>query len=328
MACALNELVVGRMTTAKKLRLASPRGFCAGVERAIEIVKQALAKNGPPIYVRHEIVHNKHVVDELTAMGAVFVDELDKVPDDAIVVFSAHGVPKSVPAEAKRRQLIYADATCPLVSKVHREVERHAKDGRTVLLIGHDNHPEVIGTMGQVPKGSVLLVETEEDAQTIEVPEPNSLAYATQTTLSVADTARIVTILKQRFPAIMGPRGEDICYATTNRQQAVEVLAKDADYFLVVGSENSSNSKRLVEVAKQVGCPKARLIADADAIDWDDLAAAKVIGLSAGASAPETLVDGVVKAFQTRFEIDIENVRVVPEDVYFKAPPIPSRWVA
>lgn len=328
MACALNELVVGRMTTAKKLRLASPRGFCAGVERAIEIVKQALAKNGPPIYVRHEIVHNKHVVDELTAMGAVFVDELDKVPDDAIVVFSAHGVPKSVPAEAKRRQLIYADATCPLVSKVHREVERHAKDGRTVLLIGHDNHPEVIGTMGQVPKGSVLLVETEEDAQTIMVPDPNSLAYATQTTLSVADTARIVAILKQRFPAIMGPRGEDICYATTNRQQAVEVLAKDADYFLVVGSQNSSNSKRLVEVAKQAGCPKARLIADADAIDWDDLAEASVIGLSAGASAPEILVDGVVKAFQARFDTEIENVRVVPEDVYFKAPPIPSRRVA
>ena len=308
--------------------MASPRGFCAGVERAIEIVKQALAKNGPPIYVRHEIVHNKHVVDELTAMGAVFVDELDKVPDDAIVVFSAHGVPKSVPAEAKRRQLIYADATCPLVSKVHREVERHAKDGRTVLLIGHDNHPEVIGTMGQVPKGSVLLVETEEDAQTIMVPDPNSLAYATQTTLSVADTARIVAILKLRFPAIMGPRGEDICYATTNRQQAVEVLAKDADYFLVVGSQNSSNSKRLVEVAKQAGCPKARLIADADAIDWDDLAEASVIGLSAGASAPEILVDGVVKAFQARFDTEIENVRVVPEDVYFKAPPIPSRRVA
>ena len=250
------------MTTTERLPLtillASPRGFCAGVDRAIAIVREALAKNGPPIYVRHEIVHNRHVVDELRAKGAVFVDELDEVPDDGIVVFSAHGVPKRVPDEAKRRQLIFADATCPLVSKVHREVERHAGAGRTVLLIGHAGHPEVEGTMGQVRDGHVLLVETVADAETVTVADPENVAYATQTTLSVTDTAAIVAALKERFPAIDGPRSEDICYATTNRQQAVAALAPGADLVLVVGAPNSSNSLRLVEVALNNGSPTGR----------------------------------------------------------------------
>ena len=230
--------------------LAGPRGFCAGVERAIDMVKEALRRNGAPVYVRHEIVHNRHVVDELRALGAVFVEELDEVPDDGLVVFSAHGVPKTVPAEARRRRLLFADATCPLVSKVHREVERHQKAGRTVLLIGHAGHPEVIGTMGQVAPGSVLLVETVADAETIAVPDPERLAYSTQTTLSLADTGAIVAVLRRRFPSIDGPRNEDICYATTNRQRAVAAIAPRAELFLVVGAANSSNSVRLVEVAR------------------------------------------------------------------------------
>jgi 4-hydroxy-3-methylbut-2-enyl diphosphate reductase len=320
-------LPVDRVTERPSLTvlLASPRGFCAGVERAIAIVKDAISRNGPPVYVRHEIVHNRRVVDELRDMGAVFVDELDEVPDGGIVVFSAHGVPKSVPGEAKRRQLLYADATCPLVSKVHREVERHVRSQRTVLLIGHAYHPEVIGTMGQVAEGAVLLVESVEDARRIEVPDPDNLAYATQTTLSVADTRAIVAALKERFPTIEGPRGEDICYATTNRQRAVEAIAARADAVLVVGAPNSSNSRRLVECAQQAGCMRASLIEMARDIDWRSLAGVRRLGLSAGASAPEVLVDEVIDACRERFAVTIEEVRVVDENVYFRAPPPPLR---
>jgi 4-hydroxy-3-methylbut-2-enyl diphosphate reductase len=305
--------------------LASPRGFCAGVERAIAIVKEAISRNGPPIYVRHEIVHNRHVVDELRRMGAVFVDELDEVPDGGIVVFSAHGVPKAVPDEARRRRLLYADATCPLVSKVHREVERHARSGRTVLLIGHARHPEVIGTMGQVAEGAVLLVESVEDARRVEVVDPLNVAYSTQTTLSVADTRAIVEALKQRFPAIEGPRGEDICYATTNRQRSVEAVAAGADAVLVVGAPASSNSRRLVEVALKTGCERAALIETARDIDWPSLEGVRRLGLTAGASAPEILVDEVIAACRERFTVTIEEVRVVDEDVFFRAPPSPLR---
>ena len=239
--------------------LARPRGFCAGVERAIEIVEKALAENGPPVYVRHEIVHNRHVVDGLRAKGAVFVEELDEVPGGALVVFSAHGVPKRIPAEAKRRNLIYADATCPLVSKVHRGVEQHHKAGRTVLLIGHSGHPEVVGTMGQLPEGAVILVESVDQAERLEVADPDNLAYATQTTLSIRETEAILEVLRRRFPSIVGPRREDICYATTNRQRAVEAIAPRADLTLIIGSPNSSNSVRLVEVARAAGCPQAAL---------------------------------------------------------------------
>jgi 4-hydroxy-3-methylbut-2-enyl diphosphate reductase len=305
--------------------LASPRGFCAGVERAILIVKEALRQNGPPVYVRHEIVHNRHVVDELRAMGAVFVDELDEVPEDGLVVFSAHGVPKAVPAEARRRRLLHADATCPLVSKVHREVERHHKAGRTVLLIGHAGHPEVVGTMGQVPEGSVLLVEDIAGAATVEVPDPARVAYATQTTLSVADTAAVVEVLERRFPLVEGPRSEDICYATTNRQRAVAAIAPGADLVLVVGAPNSSNSRRLVEVALQSGCPRASLIENAGDIDWRALQGVRRLGLSAGASAPEVLVDEVIAACRARFEVTVEDVRLVEENVWFRAPPVPLR---
>ncbi|MDX6751068.1 4-hydroxy-3-methylbut-2-enyl diphosphate reductase [Geminicoccaceae bacterium 1502E] len=305
--------------------LASPRGFCAGVDRAIGIVKEALRQNGPPVYVRHEIVHNRHVVEELREMGAVFVDELDEVPDDGIVVFSAHGVPKSVPGEARRRRLLFADATCPLVSKVHREVERHHKDGRTVLLIGHAGHPEVIGTMGQVEEGSVLLIETVADAERVEPANPAMVAFSTQTTLSVSDTAAIVTVLKRRFPALAGPRNEDICYATTNRQQAVAAIAPGADLVLIVGAPNSSNSMRLVEVAFNSGCPRAELIQHAGDVDWDSLAGVRRLGLSAGASAPEVLVEEVIAACRERFEVQIEEVRLVEENVTFRAPPIPRR---
>ena len=307
------------------LLLANPRGFCAGVDRAIAIVKEALAKNGPPIYVRHEIVHNRHVVDELRAKGAVFVDELDQVPDDGIVVFSAHGVPKRVPDEARRRQLIFADATCPLVSKVHREVERHSKAGRTVLLIGHAGHPEVEGTMGQVPAGSVLLVETVADAQTIAVPDPKNVAFATQTTLSVTDTAAIVSALKARFPLIDGPRSEDICYATTNRQEAVARMAPRADLVLVVGAPNSSNSVRLVEVALNNGAARALLIQTAADIDWQALDGIATVGLTAGASAPEILVEEVIDAFRARFEVTLETIHHTEENVTFRVPPIPAR---
>ncbi|WP_191058026.1 4-hydroxy-3-methylbut-2-enyl diphosphate reductase [Geminicoccus harenae] len=305
--------------------LASPRGFCAGVDRAIQIVKQALAENGPPVYVRHEIVHNRYVVEELEAMGAVFVEELDQVPDDGIVVFSAHGVPKSVPNEARRRRLLFADATCPLVSKVHREVERHHKAGLTVVLIGHAGHPEVIGTMGQVPDGSVFLVETVEDVAKLEVPDPERLAFSTQTTLSVLDTAGVVAALKERFPRIEGPRNEDICYATTNRQQAVAAIAPGSDLTFVVGAKNSSNSMRLVEVAKREGCPRAELIRTAADIDWDSLDGVRRLALSAGASAPEILVDQVIEAARQRFEVTVEEVKLVDENVTFRVPPLPKR---
>ena len=305
--------------------LAGPRGFCAGVDRAIEIVKEALRKNGAPVYVRHEIVHNRHVVEELEALGAVFVEELAEVPEDALVVFSAHGVPKAVPAEARRRRLLFADATCPLVSKVHREVERHHKLGRTVLLIGHAGHPEVIGTMGQVPPGSVILVETVADAATVAVPDPANLAYSTQTTLSVADTAAVVGALRRRFPRIEGPRNEDICYATTNRQRAVAEIAPRVDLFLVVGAGNSSNSRRLVEVARASGCPRAELVASAEAIDWAWFAGVRALGLSAGASAPELLVQGVVEACRARFDVRTRDVTLVDENVTFRVPRIPLK---
>jgi 4-hydroxy-3-methylbut-2-enyl diphosphate reductase len=305
--------------------LARPRGFCAGVERAIDIVEQALVKNGPPVYVRHEIVHNKHVVDSLRAKGAVFVEELDEVPEGAIVVFSAHGVPKAVPAEAKRRQLIFADATCPLVSKVHRGVEQHHKNGRTVLLIGHAGHPEVIDTMGQVPAGSVILVETVEQAESLEVEDPDNLAHATQTTLSVRETEDVLAVLQRRFPTIVGPKREDICYATTNRQRAVEALAPKADLTLIIGATNSSNSVRLVEVAKTAGCPRASLVQCAETMDWALMDGVATVAVSAGASAPETLVQGLIRACTERYSVTVEEIEVVKEDVAFKTPPIPLR---
>lgn len=304
--------------------LASPRGFCAGVDRAIGIVEEALRRYGPPVYVRHEIVHNKYVVQQLRAKGAIFVEELDEVPDDAVVVFSAHGVPKAVPAEARRRELVMADATCPLVTKVHREVERHHGAGDQVILVGHEGHPEVIGTMGQVPAGSVLLVQDVEEVESLEVADPEKLAYATQTTLSVLDTAGIVAALKQRFPAIRGPRSEDICYATTNRQQAVEAIAPEADLTLVLGSPNSSNSQRLVEVALRAGCPRAALIDNADAIDWSMLDGVATLALSAGASAPEILVENMIVAAQERFAVDVREIKTAEERVVFKLPPMPA----
>src|SRR5215831_15447015 len=282
------------MGTPKKpltILLASPRGFCAGVERAIQIVEQAIARYGRPVYVRHEIVHNRHVVEKLEAKGAVFVDELDEVPGDRPVVFSAHGVPKAVPAEACRRNLLYIDATCPLVSKVHREAERHHEQHRTVILIGHAGHPEVIGTMGQLPPGAVLLVEDVAQAESIEVADPVNLAYATQTTLSVDDTVAIVDALRRRFPAIHGPKLEDICYATANRQAAVKAIAGSCDALVVIGSPNSSNSMRLVEVAAHSGCARSRLVQCSAEMDWQWLAGARRLGITAGASAPERLVD-------------------------------------
>jgi 4-hydroxy-3-methylbut-2-enyl diphosphate reductase len=305
--------------------LAKPRGFCAGVERAIEIVEQALDRNGPPVYVRHEIVHNRHVVDGLRAKGAVFVEDLDEVPDGGIVIFSAHGVPKAVPAEARRRRLVFADATCPLVSKVHRGVEQHHRAGRTVLLIGHSGHPEVVGTMGQLPEGTVLLVEDEDQAAHIQPPDPDNLAYATQTTLSVKETEGVLEILKRRFPAMVGPRREDICYATTNRQRAVETIAPEADLTLIIGAPNSSNSMRLVEVARGAGCPRATLVQSADEVDWTLLAGVATVAVSAGASAPESLVDQLIEACRGRFRVTVREIRVVKEDVIFKAPPIPLR---
>jgi 4-hydroxy-3-methylbut-2-enyl diphosphate reductase len=305
--------------------LASPRGFCAGVERAIEIVERALEQNGPPVYVRHEIVHNRHVVDSLRAKGAVFVEELDEVPEHAVVVFSAHGVPKAVPAEARQRNLIYADATCPLVSKVHRGVEQHFRAGRTVLLIGHDGHPEVIGTMGQLPDGAVILVQDTAEAEVLEVPDPDNLAYATQTTLSVRETEAVLAVLKRRFPAIAGPRREDICYATTNRQTAVEAIAPKAEVTLIIGAPNSSNSVRLVEVARAAGCPRAALVQNAAHMDWGLLKGVRTVAISAGASAPEELVEELILACRERYEVAVEEVRVVKEDVAFKTPPIPLR---
>ena len=315
-----------RMKTAElTILLAKPRGFCAGVERAIDIVEKALEQNGPPVYVRHEIVHNKHVVDDLKTKGAVFVEELDEVPNDAIVVFSAHGVPKVVPAEARRRRLIYADATCPLVSKVHRGVEQHYKNGRTVLLIGHAGHPEVVGTMGQLPAGAVILVESVAQAEALEVEDPDRLAYASQTTLSVHETEDVLSVLCRRFPKIVGPRREDICYATTNRQRAVEALAPKADLTLVIGAPNSSNSLRLVEVAKIAGCPRAVLVQSAETLDWTLLAGVGTVAVSAGASAPEALVEGLVEACHQRFDVTVREIEIVKENVSFRTPPSPRR---
>jgi 4-hydroxy-3-methylbut-2-enyl diphosphate reductase len=301
--------------------LASPRGFCAGVDRAIQIVEQALRFYGAPVYVRHEIVHNRTVVEDLESKGAVFVEELDEVPDDATVIFSAHGVPKAVPAEAKRRRLFYLDATCPLVSKIHREAERHAKAGRHMLLIGHAGHPEVVGTMGQLPEGAITLIETRAEAERVAPPTPERLGYITQTTLSLDDTAEIIAVLRRRFPAIEGPKRDDICYATTNRQQAVKAIAPRADLVIVLGAPNSSNSVRLVEVAKNAGCRKALLVQRASDIDWGEIAAGEAIGLTAGASAPEPLVEEVIAAARDRFEVTVVNVPVAVENVHFKLPP-------
>ena len=287
------------------LLLASPRGFCAGVERAIEIVERALVKFGAPVYVRHEIVHNRHVVEGLENKGAIFVEELEEVPDDRPVIFSAHGVPKSVPAEAERRALLYVDATCPLVSKVHLEAERHYAQGHLILLIGHAGHPEVVGTMGQLPEGAVVLVETIEDARQIQVPDPNRVAFVTQTTLSVDDTQAIVTALRERFPNIAQPRKEDICYATTNRQEAVKSIAARCEIVFVVGAPNSSNSKRLVEVARSGGAQRSFLVQSVADIDWHSLEGVQTVGLTAGASAPESLVTGVIDAFKARYDVTL-----------------------
>ncbi len=302
------------------LLLASPRGFCAGVDRAIQIVEQAIAKHGAPVYVRHEIVHNRHVVERLEKMGAVFVDELDACPDDRPVVFSAHGVPKRVPAAARARNMIYFDATCPLVSKVHIEAERHFAMGREILLIGHKGHPEVIGTMGQLASGAITLIETEEDAHTYEAENPDNIAIVTQTTLSIDDTAGIIAVLKNRFPTMAMPHKEDICYATTNRQAAIKAIAARCDLLLVIGGHNSSNSLRLVEVGRKAGADKAILIADARAIDWNMLEDIKTLGLSAGASAPENLTDGVIAALRSRFDVQMEPVEVTKESVVFRLP--------
>ena len=309
-------------TSRKKLTIAAPRGFCAGVDRAVRIVEVALEKFGAPVYVRHEIVHNKTVVDGLAAQGAIFVDELDDVPTDAPVVFSAHGVARAVVDEAERRNMIAVDATCPLVTKVHIETRRHADNHRHILLIGHAGHPEVEGTMGQVNPDEVTLIETVDDARHVTPPEGADLAFATQTTLSVDDTAEIISVLQFRFPDISGPRGEDICYATTNRQKAVKDIAGAVDLMLVIGAENSSNSKRLVEVAKLAGAKAAFLIADKDAIDWSLVDGADHIGLSAGASAPETLVEDVVAALRQRYQIDVSEHGKIRETVNFKLPAI------
>ncbi|MFD0859139.1 4-hydroxy-3-methylbut-2-enyl diphosphate reductase [Roseovarius aquimarinus] len=302
------------------LFLAAPRGFCAGVDRAIKIVEMALAKWGAPVYVRHEIVHNKYVVDDLRAKGAVFVEELDECPDDRPVIFSAHGVPKSVPAEADKRQMIYVDATCPLVSKVHIEAERHHEAGLQIIMIGHEGHPETIGTMGQLPEGAVLLVETEADVAQLEVRDETALAYVTQTTLSVDDTIGIVGALTARFPSIRGPHKEDICYATTNRQAAVKAMAARCEAMLVVGAPNSSNSRRLVEVGARAGCGYAQLVQRAADIDWRSLEGISTIGVTAGASAPEVLVNEVIEALQARFDVTIEQVETATENVEFKVP--------
>ena len=303
-----------------KIRLAAPRGFCAGVDRAIQIVEEALGKWGAPVYVRHEIVHNQHVVSRLEKMGAVFVEELDECPPDRPVVFSAHGVPKAVPAEAERRNMIYVDATCPLVSKVHVEAERHHRAGREIVLIGHAGHPEVIGTMGQLPDGAITLIETDDDARTFQPKDAANVAFVTQTTLSVDDTADIVAILQDRFPGISTPHKEDICYATTNRQEAVKAMSAGCDLFLVIGAETSSNSKRLVEVALRAGAQASRLVASASDVNWDWFEGVSTLGLTAGASAPEDLVQGLIAACRARFDIEVEHVTTATETVTFKLP--------
>lgn len=303
-----------------QILLANPRGFCAGVERAIQIVERALDKYGSPVYVRHEIVHNRFVVEGLEKRGAVFVEELDEVPAGAVVVFSAHGVPKWVPEDAGKRQQSYLDATCPLVSKVHMEAERHYRDGLEIIMIGHAGHPEVVGTMGQLPDGAIKLIENTDQAAEIEISDPSRVAFITQTTLSVDDTAEIVDRLKQRFPEIHSPRKEDICYATTNRQAAVKDIAARCDLLLVVGAHNSSNSKRLVEVAERAGCGKSVLVQRAEDLDWEQIGNPGVIGVTAGASAPEVLVQEVLDAFQQRYNVRVTEVDGVSEDVIFKLP--------
>lgn len=300
--------------------LAAPRGFCAGVERAVEIVEQALHKFGAPVYVRHEIVHNRYVVEGLEAKGAIFVEELDQVPAEAPVIFSAHGVPKQVPAEAEARNLLYLDATCPLVSKVHREAELHARAGRQIILIGHAGHPEVIGTMGQLPAGAIVLVEDIEGARSVEVDDPANVAFITQTTLSLDDTREMIEVLQRRFPAIHGPKKEDICYATTNRQQAVKAIAARCDALLVVGAPNSSNSQRLVEVARKAGCDRAQLVQRSEDIDWAHFDGVRCLGITAGASAPEILVEEVIAACRFRFDVTVEEITGTTENVQFKLP--------
>ena len=291
-----------------QLYLAAPRGFCAGVDRAIKIVEMAIQKWGTPVYVRHEIVHNKFVVDTLRNKGAIFVKELDQCPDDRPVIFSAHGVPKTVPATAQARNMVFVDATCPLVSKVHIEANRHNQNGMQMIMIGHAGHPETIGTMGQLPDGEVLLVETEADVADVKVRDPKQLAYITQTTLSVDDTSEIVKALKTRFPEIVGPHKEDICYATTNRQEAVKAIAPLSDALLVVGAPNSSNSKRLVEVASKAGCEYSQLVQRAKDIDWRALKSVKSIDVTAGASAPDVLIQEVVEAFSDHYNVKVEYV--------------------
>jgi 4-hydroxy-3-methylbut-2-enyl diphosphate reductase len=304
-----------------KILLCAPRGFCAGVVRAIDIVEAALKRFGPPVYVRHEIVHNRFVVDALRAKGAVFIEELDEAPDGAApVVFSAHGVPKSVPEAARARNLLAIDATCPLVTKVHREAEIHHKRGRLVLLIGHAGHPEVVGTMGQLPDGAVTLIETEADVARLSLPPDRDLAYVTQTTLSVDDTAGVVAAIRRRFPGVYGPHKEDICYATTNRQEAVKRVAPDCDALIVVGAENSSNSQRLREVAERAGCPISRLVARATDIDWSEFTGLTTLGVTAGASAPEVLVEEIVDAFSARYAVTVEMVSTADESVFFPLP--------
>ena len=302
------------------LYLAAPRGFCAGVDRAIKIVELALEKWGAPVFVRHEIVHNKYVVDTLRDKGAVFVEELDECPADRPVIFSAHGVPKAVPAEAQRREMVYVDATCPLVSKVHIEAERHHAAGLQMIMIGHRGHPEVLGTMGQLPEGEVILVEDVADVARVQVRDPARLAFITQTTLSVDDTAAVVAALQARFPAIVGPAKEDICYATTNRQAAVKAVAPHVDALLVIGAENSSNSKRLVEVGRAAGCGYAQLVMRAAEIDWRALDGIRSIGVTAGASAPEVLINEVIDAFRARYDVTVEVVETAVERVEFKVP--------
>ncbi len=303
-----------------KVLLASPRGFCAGVDRAIQIVERAIEKYGAPVYVRHEIVHNKHVVDRLKSLGAIFVEELEEAPDDRPVVFSAHGVPKSVPAEAKQRRMLFLDATCPLVSKVHVEAQRHHDHGREIVLIGHEGHPEVVGTMGQLPEGTVRLIETAADAELFQPIDPMNVAFVTQTTLSVDDTADIIAVLQRRFPGIATPHKEDICYATTNRQEAVKQLAAGSDLLLVVGSRNSSNSVRLVEVGVRGGAKAGHLLDDASGLDWAWLDGVSTVGVTAGASAPELLVQGVIDKLAGRYELTIEDVAPTRETVTFKLP--------
>ena len=300
--------------------LAAPRGFCAGVDRAIKIVELALEKWGAPVYVRHEIVHNKFVVDGLRDKGAIFVEELSECPDDRPVIFSAHGVPKSVPAEAQAKNMVYVDATCPLVSKVHIEAERHHDNGLQIIMIGHKGHPETIGTMGQLPQGEVILVEDAADVARIDVRDPAKLAFVTQTTLSIDDTAETVAALQQRFPSIVGPHKEDICYATTNRQLAVKEVAPKVDALLVVGAPNSSNSKRLVEVAAKAGCQYSQLVQRADELDWRALSGIRSIGITAGASAPEVLVNEVIDAFRDKYDVTVQQIETAQENVNFKVP--------